>query len=152
MPAVIIKSPNSLNEYMMLEVQGDLESRNESVNAGGNFVGDLIYNKYGHPVLIIGHHILFGKEIKFEKPLAVIQKIPKQLNNDDEEEEEEIRFDETIINDTQPNVSLSILDTTVNVENRSKPQVEYKVLALIKKKLLFNQRPRPIISNVPKTN
>lgn len=82
----------------------------------------------------------------------MIQKIPKQLNNDDEEVEEEIRFDETIINDSQPNVSLSILDTTVNVENRSKPQVEYKVLALIKKKLLFNQRPRPIISNVPKTN
>lgn len=39
MPAVIIKSPKSLNEYMMLEVQGDLESRNESVNTGGNFVG-----------------------------------------------------------------------------------------------------------------
>ena len=82
----------------------------------------------------------------------MIQKIPKQLNNDDEDEEEEIKFDETIINDSQPNMSFSILDTTVNVENRSKPQVEYKVLAIIKKMLLFNQRPRPIISNVPKTN
>jgi len=44
MPALIIKSPKSPDEYMMLEVQGDLESRNESLSTGENFVGKRIIN------------------------------------------------------------------------------------------------------------
>lgn len=74
-----------------------------------------------------------------------------------DEEEDEVRvprkFDaSTVPDDTIPNASFSILDTTVNIENRTKIQVEYRVKALIKKKLVFSQRPRPIVSNLPKSN
>jgi hypothetical protein len=53
-------------------------------------------------------------------------------------------LDETIP-DSQPN-NISMLDSTVNIENRTEAKVEYLVKALIKKKLVFTQRPRPIIS------
>ena len=74
-----------------------------------------------------------------------------------DEEEDEVRaphkFDSSVVpDDTVPNASFSILDTTVNIENRTKVQVEYRVKALIKKKLVFSQRPRPIVSNLPKCN
>lgn len=92
-----------------------------------------------------------------EKPLALIEKVPKAENMDVDDDEEEVvtlpKFDSSIIpDDTIPNASFSILDTTVNIENRTKPQVEYHVKALIKKKIIFSQRPRPIVSNIPKTN
>lgn len=63
-------------------------------------------------------------------------------------EKKSIQLDESITADSQPNTSISILDSTVNIENRTKAEVEYHVRALIKKKLVFNQRPRPIISTL----
>ena len=66
------------------------------------------------PVLIIGHHILYGKVVTLEKPYGVMV---KDTESSDKEE-------------TGP--------------------VNYNVIALIKKKLLFKTRPKPIIANVPK--
>lgn len=57
MPAIILKNPqtetnSNIPEYLMIELQGDLECRltEEIQDCSGKFVGDLIYNKYGHPV------------------------------------------------------------------------------------------------------
>jgi hypothetical protein len=190
MPAIIIKNPNpnQLDEFVMLEIQGDLELRGDKMTSDGRFIGelwivlfsslfkkklmsfagDLLYNKYGNPVsnwrvffqafslndthhaiqiLIVGSHVLFGKEKALENGFAVIKKVSKADGSEDEK-----RFDETIINESTPNASVSILESTVNVENRTKPQIEYQVQAVIRKKLIFQQRPRPIISNLPKSN
>lgn len=91
-----------------------------------------------------------------ERPFAVIEKVQKHESMEVDEDDEPIKtpkFDSTIVpDDTIPNASFSILDTTVNIENRSKPHVEYHVRAFIRKKIIFNQRPRPIVSNIPKTN
>lgn len=76
-------------------------------NAGPTLVGDLnFFQRNRHPVLILGHHVLNGKETKLEQPMAVIEK--------------------------------------VTVEGKTK----YRVKAVVKKKLLFKSRPKPIISNV----
>lgn len=52
MPIVIKKSkPGATDEYIMLEIQGDLENRDELIlDSSESFVGDLLYNKFGHPV------------------------------------------------------------------------------------------------------
>lgn len=78
---------------------------------------------------------MFGFEKTLEKPFAVIEKVAKTDQTDADL-------------DSQQPPNISILDSTVNIENRTEAQVEYHVRALIKKKLVFNQRPRPIISNI----
>jgi chromosome transmission fidelity protein 8 len=64
------------------------------------------------PVLIIGHHILYGKVVTLEKPYGIMVKD----SSDD--------------------------------ETGGPPT--YNITAVIKKKLLFKTRPKPIIANVPK--
>lgn len=88
-----------------MELQGLIQLKKET--GGPTVVGDLqYYNRNRHPVLILGHHVLNGKETKLEQPMAVLEK------------------------------------TTEN------DRTQYKVKAIIKKKLLFKSRPKPIISNV----
>lgn len=145
---------DSIREWAIIELQGDLETRGNKC-LQKQFIGDLSYNKYGQPILIIGHHILTGKEVKFEKPMAILHKNvfseEKQVKDKDEELDDSI--DDTILlNEShlhQPHNNTTVLDTTVAIENKTKVRTEYTVEAIVKKKLVFKTRPKPIIANVP---
>ena len=127
-----------LNDWAIIEMQGDLESRVGDVQLEGKFVGDLHFTKADHtPVLIIGHHILYGKVVKLDKPLVIMEKSQKQskLSKKDSEalnqsENEDIAMD--------------------NDGSEGSTETIYNVRAIIRKKLLFKSRPKPIIANVPK--
>lgn len=95
---------NLPNDWAILELQGDLKSHSESL-FDGQFIGDLHFNKAGVPILIIGHHLMFGKEVAMDKPYAVLEKkVPDKTGS------------------------------------------EYVVKAIVRRKLLFKTRPKPIVS------
>lgn len=57
---IVIKNPRpgAIEEFMMLEIQGDLTNRDEEIkDSSGDFVGDLTFNKFGHPVRNFDHFL-----------------------------------------------------------------------------------------------
>ncbi|XP_053684119.1 chromosome transmission fidelity protein 8 homolog [Sabethes cyaneus] len=159
---IYIKNPNSdgpLDEWCIVELQGDLEVRGDRLMTG-QFIGDLLYNKYGQPILIIGHHILHGRLQKIDKPLLVIEKsdIHKKSSsanaNGDNNGEDETMLDISQVSQLDSTIASSnrtVLDSTVAVEHKTIPKTEYLVRAVVKHKILFKARPKPIIANVAKT-
>jgi len=84
------------------------------------------------PILIVGHHILHGKVVKLEKPLAIVVR-SSALRND--------------------GLNVNSLETSTMEAEDSSSAVEdpyFTVTAVIRNKIVFKTRPRPIISNVPK--
>jgi len=111
---LFIKCHGQGQDLALIELQGDLESRQgSSIDLSGQFIGDLHYSKDSGstPIMIVGHHILYGKTVKLERPMVALRKMVKE--NDD--------------------------GTTT----------EYQVESVIRTKLIFKSRPKPIIANVP---
>merc|ERR1711872_494333 len=128
----LVKSGSSTpQEMFIIEMQGDLESRNKE-HLEGKFIGDLHYSKDGTPIMIIGHHILYGKVVSLEKPLVTLEKTQVANNGSD-----------SMISDKTNNDELMDLDTELETKT------EYRVKSVIRKKLVFKTRPKPIIV-VPK--
>lgn len=89
------------NNWAIIELQGDLQSNQTPLD--NKCIGDLNYTKDGVPTLIIGSHLLTGKETDLAKPLVLLEK-------------------------------------------KCGDKTEYFIKTIIKKKLLFKTRPKPIVS------
>ena len=113
-------------------MQGDLEIETGD-SLANKFMGDLHFNTDGTPVLILGHHVLYGKVLALDKPFVFLKKsktsvaIKSDINDDE---------DESIVCDDE--------DTKEKVPEL-KTTTSYIVQAVIRRKLLFNKRPRPIV-------
>ncbi|XP_039186796.1 chromosome transmission fidelity protein 8 homolog isoform X1 [Crotalus tigris] len=102
-------------EWLLLELQGQLEARGSGGGGGlaGRLLGDLHFTREGAPVLIVGHHVLYGKAVRLEKAVAVLRR------------------------------------GAAAPGDPSGPAA-YEVAALIRTKMLFKTRPKPIVPSAPK--
>lgn len=81
-----------------------------------------------------------------EKPFAVLEKVVRDADPTDVEE---MDLNQTANLDTTAN--RTVLDSTIAIEHKSQTTTEYRVRAIVRKKLVFKTRPKPIIANVAKT-
>lgn len=102
-------------EWIILELQGSIETHN-ALPLKDVGLGDLHFTAQGIPMLILGHHLLKGRIVTLTNPLAVFVKQTKPLN-----------------------------DTTASELEADQLTYDYEIVALVKKKILFSIRPKPIL-------
>ncbi|XP_070160962.1 chromosome transmission fidelity protein 8 homolog [Polyergus mexicanus] len=68
-----IKKNGVIEDWAIVDLQGDLKFE-RTENSNDQLIGDLHFTKAGIPILIIGIHVLHGKEITLEKPLVVLER------------------------------------------------------------------------------
>ncbi|XP_034122766.1 chromosome transmission fidelity protein 8 homolog [Drosophila guanche] len=149
MPILVKTQSAGTGDWAIVELQGDLEVRNDQ-DMHDQFIGDLYYNKYGQPILIIGHHILQGREQKLDKPFAVLEKSKTNEGQRLLDSSQVATQDLSLLNATS-GAERTVLDHTIAQEHKSRQRTEYTVRAVCTKKLIFKSRPKPIIANVAKT-
>ncbi|XP_031565205.1 chromosome transmission fidelity protein 8 homolog [Actinia tenebrosa] len=115
MVQIVMTMDTAVQEWIVIELQGALETRDE-VSLEGRHIGDLHFDSMGIPQLIIGHHLLTGKIVNLDKPYAVMKR----------------------------STSIEPMEIEIDAGN-SRKQTEYDIVALVKRKIVFKNRPKPII-------
>ncbi|XP_016934517.3 chromosome transmission fidelity protein 8 homolog [Drosophila suzukii] len=148
MPILVKTQSAGKGDWAIIELQGDLEVRSNQ-DMHDQFIGDLYYNKYGQPILIIGHHILQGREQKLDKPFAVLEK--SKTNEGERLLDMSMASQDVSMMNATTGAERTVLDHTIAQEHKSRQRTEYTVRAVCTKKLIFKSRPKPIIANVAKS-
>ncbi|KAL4258696.1 Chromosome transmission fidelity protein 8 [Pleurotus pulmonarius] len=127
----------SHDEVVLIELQGALEV--ETTKPGerdGKVVGRLTIDEVtSKPKLMIGHHLLEGKIATLAKPLAVIHRArhPQETSPD------AMDCDQNI---DQGQMGAEFDD---DVETGRTGNHQWEIIAVVKKKILFSNRPMPIV-------
>ncbi|KAF4582395.1 hypothetical protein EYR38_002515 [Pleurotus pulmonarius] len=143
----------SHDEVVLIELQGALEV--ETTKPGerdGKVVGRLtidevtvrrflashttgLTSKRSKPKLMIGHHLLEGKIATLAKPLAVIHR----ANHPQETSPDAMNCDQNM---DQGQMGAEFDD---DVETGRTGNHQWEIIAVVKKKILFSNRPMPIV-------
>ncbi|XP_076358375.1 chromosome transmission fidelity protein 8 homolog [Tachypleus tridentatus] len=152
MVQILIRVPTSedsesgVPDWAVVELQGDLESKNGQ-ELHGSFVGDLHYTKKANgAILLIGHHMLFGKIVDMDKPFIVLRKKNYSTEHCHEANVLKSQNSPEHLHEGTSEVSACI----ENLDDKHAYSTYYEVHAVVRKKILFKTRPKPIVANVPK--
>lgn len=88
---------------------------------------------------------MHGKEQSLDKPFAVLQKKLHTATADEDD-----NLNETNLDISNISMGRTILDSTISIEHKTVQRTEYYVKAIVKRKIVFKSRPKPIIANVAK--
>ena len=129
---IFVRNDGERKSFYIVEIQGDLESRIGDSSMTGKFIGDLHFSKdSGAPILIIGHHILYGKVVNLDKPFVIAKKIRGGRRDNSDQMEDN-------------------MDVDMEDNDQTRGSTEFTTRGIVRQKLLFKTRPKPIIANVPK--
>lgn len=121
----------SHEEVVLIELQGSLEVECTNITeSDGKLIGKLKIDEVSNkPTLLIGHHLLEGQITTLTKPIAVLHR--KSALSSRRADSGKENHD----SDKQMNVD----------ENESSASVEWDVIAVVKRKIIFSKRPMPIV-------
>jgi len=112
-----LAKPGEIPEWCLVELQGTLDMSNVET-LGEHSIGDLVFTKQGEPILIIGHHELRGKEVKLDKPILILRK----KKSADINESQDLHM------------------------SSAAAQMHFEIQGVAKRKILFKNRPKPIVT------
>ena len=144
MVQILLRMSDSPGQWGLVELQGVLETRDQ-VPFADMHIGDLHFDARGVPNLILGHHLLAGKVVELEKPFAVLKKRVNSVGGTSD-------CQNPIASaglDPDPNSSMEWSPSDFqNGTGTARTVTEYEIVALITQKLIFKNRPKPIITKV----
>ncbi|KAF9491758.1 hypothetical protein BDN71DRAFT_1452466 [Pleurotus eryngii] len=132
----------SHDEVVLIELQGALEvETTKPRERDGKVVGRLTIDEVtSKPKLMIGHHLLEGKIATLPKPLAVLHRAnpPHGTSSDGA--------------DCDQNLNSGAIDAgqmgagfETDAETARTGDNQWEIIAVVKKKILFSNRPMPIV-------
>ena len=138
MVQLYVRLVSGSSEWGLVELQGQLETRDQAP-FDDQHIGDLHFDLRGTPSLVVGHHLLTGKVIELDKPFAILRK--KSLTADQSRSDlGELEGERDEVDNTAE------WGTGMGLDTATKVGTEYEVVALITKKIIFKNRPKPIIT------
>lgn len=136
MVQIIIQMADHPGEWGIVELQGQLETRDE-VSFDNMHIGNLHFDSRGTPNLIVGHHLLTGKVVELDKPFAVLKKtaVGGQSSSIPVSNVE-----------LESDTATSSMEYELEGADTGNGTSNYEIIALITKKIIFKNRPKPIIT------
>ncbi|KAI9458768.1 Ctf8-domain-containing protein [Russula earlei] len=132
------------SEFFLLELQGELQLSGDN---RGQLVGRLTIDQDGKvkPTLRIGHHLLEGKIVSLPKPLALLQRARAPLPPAPLPDSSLVRNGD---GDGGEDVDMRCHgsgDAEGRNDSSTPVATSYAIRTLIRKKIVFSNRPTPIV-------
>lgn len=67
-----------------------------------------------------------------------------------DDDDDDVNLNQTNLDVSNISMGRTILDSTISIEHKTVQKTEYYVQAIVKRKIIFKSRPKPIIANVAK--
>ncbi|KAG8951281.1 hypothetical protein FRC04_006520 [Tulasnella sp. 424] len=136
------------NEVVLIELQGFLEIEGEAHEGEEVVVGTLSMDNPDRPTLTIGNHLLEGKIVNLNKPLAVLSRnapppdahVRKILSSSSSQPQQQ-QPDSSPVKPTPAGKT----EDDIDFEQADADNGSFDVVAVVKRKIVFAKRPVPIV-------